>query len=96
MKYDPSRIRLSGQIAATYKVKAHQKEVMKRLKEVYAGGGPSVFFGKDGAIAAKPAKKALLFKHVAFFNRLEHGGAQGRRKHQGNQNRQSHGRHNRD
>jgi hypothetical protein len=59
MKYDPSRIRLSGQIAATYKVKAHQKEVMKRLKEVYAGGGPSVFFGKDGAIAAKPAKKAL-------------------------------------
>jgi hypothetical protein len=59
MKYDPSRIRLSGKIAATYKVRAHQNEVMKRLKVVYAGGGPNIFFGKDGAIVAKPAKKAI-------------------------------------
>jgi hypothetical protein len=59
MKYDPSRVRLSGQIAATYKSKSGQAQVMKRLREVYAGGGPTEFFGKGGAIAQKPAKKAI-------------------------------------
>lgn len=59
MKYDPSRIRLSEKIAATYKIKAHQNEAMKRLREVYAGGGPTVFFNNGRTIAAKPAKKAL-------------------------------------
>lgn len=57
-KYDPSRIRLARKIAATYKSPNSQKEVMKRLHEVYAAGGPSKFdFSKSiEATKEKPKK----------------------------------------
>lgn len=42
-KYDPSRIRLAKKIAAIYKTPKAQKAAMKRLKEVYAAGGPDKF-----------------------------------------------------
>jgi uncharacterized protein with NRDE domain len=42
-KYDPARIILAKRIALTYKTPRAQKEVMKRLNQVYAAGGPSNF-----------------------------------------------------
>lgn len=56
-KYDPARIRLAKKIAATYKTPRGQKAAMKRLKEVYAAGGPDKFdfaAGKKPAMAAAP------------------------------------------
>ncbi len=42
-KYDPARVRLAKKIAATYKTPRAQKAAMRRLKEVYAAGGPDKF-----------------------------------------------------
>jgi hypothetical protein len=65
MKHDPSRVRLSRKIAATYKNKNHQAAVLKRLKEVYAAGGPDHFYA-NGIPAAKPKPaKVPKIEHVA-------------------------------
>lgn len=42
-KYDPFRIRLAKKIATVYNTPKLQKAAMKRLKEVYAAGGPDKF-----------------------------------------------------
>lgn len=42
-KYDPSRLYLAKKIAAAYKTPKGQKAALKRLKEVYAAGGPDKF-----------------------------------------------------
>jgi hypothetical protein len=64
MKYDPSRVRLSRKIAATYTNKNHQAAVMKRLKEVYAAGGPDQFYA-SGIPAPKAKVKTPKIEHVA-------------------------------
>lgn len=56
-KYDPARVRLAKKIAIAYKTPRAQKAALKRLKEVYAAGGPDSFdfsAGKRVAPAAKP------------------------------------------
>ncbi|MCB9195233.1 MAG: hypothetical protein H6598_03325 [Flavobacteriales bacterium] len=57
-KYDPARIRLSKKIAVTYKTPRTQKAALKRLKEVYAAGGPSKFDFSAGK-SVRPAKEAV-------------------------------------
>jgi hypothetical protein len=57
-KYDPARIRLAKKIANVYRSPTAQKAVMRRLKEVYAAGGPENFnFGEYRQVAAKPVIK---------------------------------------
>jgi hypothetical protein len=51
-KYDPARVRLAKKIAATYTTPRGQKAAMRRLKEVYAAGGPDKF---DFSAGKKPA-----------------------------------------
>lgn len=57
-KNDPARIRLARKIANAYKTPSSQKAVMRRLKEVYAAGGPTNFnFGEIKQVAPKPSLK---------------------------------------
>ncbi len=57
-KYDPARIRLAKKIASAYKTPKSQKAVMRRLKEVYAAGGPSKFdFAAGKTVAPKMEAK---------------------------------------
>lgn len=56
-KYDPFRIRLAKKIAAVYNTPRLQKAAMKRLKEVYAAGGPDKFDFSAGK-RIKPAMEA--------------------------------------
>jgi len=58
-KYDPSRIRLSKRIAQVYRTPASQKAAMKRLREVYAAGGPDKFSFPDRAKAIDAAKTVV-------------------------------------
>ncbi len=59
-KYDPARIRLAKRIASVYRTPKAQKEVMKRLKEVYAAGGPSNF-----DFSAGKSEKPKVIEQVA-------------------------------
>lgn len=59
-KYDPARIRLAKRIAAKYKTPKTQREVMKRLNQVYAAGGPGVFDFSAGKI-----EKPQVIENVA-------------------------------
>lgn len=54
-KYDPSRILLAKKIATAYTTPRGQKAAMKRLKEVYAAGGPDNFDFSAGK-TIRPAK----------------------------------------
>ena len=59
-KYDPARVRLARKIAATYRTPRAQKAAMRRLKEVYAAGGPDKFdfgAGKQPVVAAAPVEE---------------------------------------
>lgn len=63
-KYDPARIRLAKKIALTYKTPRSQKEVMKRLHEVYAAGGPSNFdFSAGKSVKPKAIEKVAEEVH---------------------------------
>ncbi|CAG5081924.1 hypothetical protein [Parvicella tangerina] len=70
-KYDPARIRLAKKIAAKYRKPRGQKAVMRRLKEVYAAGGPDKFdfsAGKKPAVEAAPVAEAPVVEEATSEN----------------------------
>lgn len=69
-KYDPSRIRLAKKIAAAYKTPRTQKAALKRLKEVYAAGGPSNFDFSAGK-STRPSKEVIAPVVASISNEEE-------------------------
>ncbi|MCB9195695.1 MAG: hypothetical protein H6600_02045 [Flavobacteriales bacterium] len=71
-KYDPARVRLARKIAAIYKTPKAQKAALKRLKEVYAAGGPDKFDFKAVAPSlSKPVAKVEKIEEEVAAKEIE-------------------------